>query len=165
MSTAASAKRFQLVPFIISLGITLGIGFVASVFTRPEIEGWYATLKKPIFVPPNWAFPVAWTILYILIAISAYLVWVKRDNSQAYKTAVVIYCLQLAFNFAWSIVFFGMHQIFGALLIIIGLLVLIIFNISWFHRYSKTAAYLLVPYLLWASFATLLNLSIFVFNK
>lgn len=165
MSTLASAKKFQLVPFIISLFITLGIGFAASLFTRPEIEGWYATLKKPTFVPPNWAFPVAWTTLYILIAISAYLVWVKRDKSQTYKTAVLIYCLQMVFNFAWSIVFFSTHQIFGALLVIIALLVLIILNISWFHRFSKTAAYLLVPYFLWVLFATLLNLSIFVFNK
>ncbi|TWR27782.1 tryptophan-rich sensory protein [Mucilaginibacter achroorhodeus] len=157
--------KFQFIPLLISLIITLAIGFTASFFTRPEIEGWYQTLKKPTFTPPNFVFPIAWTLLYILIAIAAYLVWKKRDRSVTYKTAAVIYALQLLFNFSWSIVFFEFHQILGGLLVIIALLVIIILNISWFNRFSKPAAYLLIPYFLWVSFATLLNLSIYIFNK
>jgi benzodiazapine receptor len=81
-----------------------------------------------------------------------------------YKTTVIIYIIQLALNLSWSIVFFGMHQILGGLIIIIALLVTIVLNISWFGRFSKTAAWLLVPYLLWVSYATLLNISIVVLN-
>lgn len=165
MNRAVSAKKFQFIPYLISLLITLAIGFVASIFTRPEIEGWYRTLKKPAFTPPDIAFPIAWTVLYILIATSAYLVWQKRNATRAFKTAVVIYALQLFFNFCWSIIFFGLHQILLGLIIIISLLVLIILNISWFNRFSKAAAWLLVPYLLWVGFAALLNLSIYIFNK
>ncbi|MFD0792549.1 TspO/MBR family protein [Mucilaginibacter litoreus] len=165
MNTPNHEAKFQIIPFAISLLITLGIGIVASLFTRPEIAGWYANLKKPSFTPPKWLFPVAWTILYIMIATAAYLVWRLRDNSAAFKTTVVIYSLQLLLNFSWSIVFFGMHHILAALIIILLLLVLIILNINWFGRFSQTAALLLLPYLLWVGFASLLNLSIYIFNK
>lgn len=158
-------KKFQPIPFFISLAITLGIGFVASIFTRPEIKNWYITLQKPSFTPPNWLFPVAWTLLYILIATAAYLVWKRRDRSSVYKTTVVIYSIQLALNFSWSIVFFGMHQIFGGLVIIVLLLVCIVLNIAWFGKFTKVAAWLLVPYILWVSYAALLNLNIYLLNK
>ncbi|MCQ6958118.1 TspO/MBR family protein [Mucilaginibacter aquariorum] len=164
MKTNIANSKFQIIPFIISLVITLSIGVVASLFTRPEIPGWYSTLKKPSFTPPNWLFPVAWTTLYILIATAAYMVWERREGSPTYKTTVIIYIIQLALNFSWSIVFFGMHQIAGGLIVIIALLVTIVLNISWFGRFSKTAAWLLVPYLLWVSYATLLNISIVVLN-
>ena len=165
MRNNLASTKFQPVAFTISLLITLTIGVVASIFTRPEIKTWYITLNKPSFTPPNWLFPVAWTTLYILIAVSAYLIWKLRDGSSTYKTAAIIYVIQLALNFSWSIVFFGMHQILGGLFIIVTLLVTIILNISWFNRFSKTAAWLLVPYLLWVSYATLLNISICVLNK
>jgi len=158
-------RNFQALPFIISLVITLTIGFVASIFTRPEIDGWYATLKKPSFNPPDLAFPLAWTILYISIAIAAYLVWKQRNRSVAYRTTAGIYVIQLLLNFSWSIVFFGMHQVFGALVIIILLWISIIFNINWFGKFSKSAAWLLVPYILWVSFAGLLNLNIYLLNR
>jgi len=158
-------RNFQPLPFIISLAITLAIGFVASIFTRPEIDGWYATLKKPSFNPPNLAFPLAWTVLYILIAIAAYLVWKRRNRSVTYRTTASIYVIQLLLNFSWSIVFFGMHQIFGALVIIGLLWISITFNIRWFGKFSKTAAWLLLPYILWVSFAGLLNLNIYLLNR
>ncbi|MBB5395844.1 TspO/MBR family protein [Mucilaginibacter sp. AK015] len=165
MSTNPLHTRFRIFPLLVSVAITFGIGFVASLFTRPEITGWYAALKKPAFTPPNWLFPVAWTTLYLLIAIAAYLVWQRRDSTSTYKTTVVIYVTQLALNFSWSIVFFGMHHILAALFIIVALLVCIVLNIGWFARFSKTAAWLLVPYLMWVLFAALLNISISVLNK
>ena len=158
-------RKFQLFPFLISLFITLGIGIIASIFTRPEIKGWYINLSKPSFTPPNWLFPVAWTILYVLIATAAYMVWIRRDKSITYTRASMIYIVQLLLNFSWSIVFFGMHEIFAALVIIILLLVTIILNIAWFGRFSKTAAWLLVPYVVWVSYAGLLNLSIYILNR
>jgi benzodiazapine receptor len=165
MKTSSYVTRFQFIPFAISLFITLAIGLVGSLFTRPQIKGWYINLNKPGFTPPNWAFPVAWTTLYILIATAAYLVWKRRDGTPIYKTAVAIYVSQLLLNFSWSIVFFGLHMVFGGLIIIVALLMFIILNIAWFGRFSKAAPWLLVPYLLWVSYATLLNISIYILNK
>jgi benzodiazapine receptor len=165
MKTHHNNHKFQPLAFFVSVAITLAIGIVASLFTRPEIAGWYATLNKPSFTPPNWLFPVAWTILYILIATAAYMVWKLRDGSSTYKTAVIIYIVQLALNFSWSIAFFGMHQPMAALVVIIALLVTIILCISWFNKFSTIAACLLVPYLLWTGYATLLNIGICVLNK
>lgn len=164
MSTTASPKKFQFLPFLISLLITLAIGFGASLFTRPQISGWYSTLNKPSFNPPDWLFAPVWTTLYVMIAIAAYLVWKRRDNSRAYSVTVIIYTIQLALNFSWSIMFFGLHGTFPALIIILLLWISIILNIRWFHKFNHTAAWLLAPYLLWVSFAGLLNLSIYLLN-
>ena len=165
MKSIITNNKFQAIPFIISLIITLSIAYVASIFTRPEIQSWYPALNKPSFNPPNWLFAPVWITIYILIGIAAYLVWKQRDTSSAYKTAVAIYIIQLALNFSWSIVFFGMHHILAALIIIILLSVTIILNINWFGRLDTIAAWLLVPYLLWVCFATLLNISIYILNR
>src|ERR1700761_4694425 len=122
-------KPFQWGAFITLLAINVAIGVVASLFTRPEIPGWYASLQKPWFNPPPWLFGPVWSIIYVLIAIAAYRVWRHRDDHNGFTTAAVIYFIQLALNFAWSIVFFGMHQVFGALVVIVALLVSIILNI------------------------------------
>jgi tryptophan-rich sensory protein len=157
--------KFKPIPLVISLVIALSIAYVASIFTRPQIQSWYSTLHKPSYNPPNWLFAPVWVTIYILIGIAAYLVWKLRNGSATYKTTVIIYIIQLLLNLSWSIVFFGMHQIFAALIIIISLLVAIILNINWFGLFSKVAAWLLVPYLLWVSFASFLNLSIYILNK
>lgn len=165
MKKASANQRFQPGPFIISVLITLAIGIVASLFTTPQIPGWYAGLQKPSFNPPNWLFAPVWTTLYLLIAIAAYLVWKKRDNSSLYHTTRRIYFTQLLFNFSWSIVFFGLHQIFIALIIIILLWVSIMATMVYFNYFSKPACWLLLPYLLWVSFAALLNFSIEILNR
>jgi len=165
MNPDTPVKTFRIAPFAVSLLITLGIGIVASLFTRPEIATWYSKLNKPSFTPPNWLFPVAWTTLYVMIAIAAYIVWQHRDRTVRFVNTRVIYIAQLLLNFSWSIVFFGMHQILAALVVIVLLLILIALNIRWFGSYSRTAAWLLVPYLLWVSYATALNLSIYILNK
>jgi tryptophan-rich sensory protein len=165
MKTLASNHRFQFVPFMVSLLIVLAIGVVASLFTTPQIPGWYAQLQKPSFNPPNWLFAPVWTLLYLLIAIAAYLAWKRRDDTPLYNTAKWIYFLQLLFNSSWSIVFFGLHQIFMALIIIILLWLSIIANMVYFSHFSKTASWLLLPYLLWVSFAALLNFSVGILNR
>jgi benzodiazapine receptor len=164
MNAQTIKNRFQLFPLLISLAITLIIGFAASLFTRPQIAGWYAPLIKPSFNPPAWLFAPVWTTLYLLIAIAAYMVWKRRNGTTIYHSTVGIYFMQLLLNFLWSVVFFGLHQIFGALIIIVLLWISIILNIYWFHKFNKTAAWLLVPYLLWVSFAALLNLNIYLLN-
>ncbi|HVW97718.1 MAG TPA: TspO/MBR family protein [Mucilaginibacter sp.] len=164
MSIKKPAGKFQFIPFLISLLITLAIGFVASLFTRPQIAGWYSSLAKPSFNPPPWVFAPVWTCIYVMIAISAYLVWKRRGPNSTYHTAKYIYIFQLFLNFSWSIVFFGLHGIFPALLVIVALWIMILLNIRWFSKFSTAAAWLLVPYLLWVSFASVLNLSIYLLN-
>ena len=164
MAAVAANNKFQFVPFVISLVITLTIGIVASLFTRPEIAGWYSTLHKPSFNPPAWLFAPVWTAIYIMIAIAAYFVWKRRDGGSVYYKTVSIYTLQLALNFSWSIVFFGGHHIFAALIVILLLWGSIVFNIVYFGKFNTAAAWLLAPYLLWVSFATALNFSIYLLN-
>lgn len=157
-------RRFHFWAFLISLLITLAIGIVASVFTRPEIPGWYRLLHKPSFNPPAWLFAPVWTTLYILIAIAAYRVWERRNQVNNFGITCLIYFVQLALNFSWSIVFFGMHLLLSALIVIILLWISIIFTIIRFRKYEKLSAWLLVPYLLWVSFAVVLNFAIYMLN-
>jgi benzodiazapine receptor len=161
----AVTKKFQFFPFLISLLITLVIGFVAPLVTRPEIAGWYNTLKKPFFNPPPWLFAPVWTAIYMLIATAAYLVWKHRSRKPAYLIARSVYFIQLVLNFSWSIVFFGLHQVLGAMIVIILLWISILLNINWFGKFDRNAARLLWPYLLWVSFAAVLNASIYLLNR
>ncbi|RYY34821.1 MAG: tryptophan-rich sensory protein [Sphingobacteriaceae bacterium] len=164
MNTTPSPHKIQWIPLLISIAIPVAIGITASYFTTPEIDTWYVKLIKPSFTPPNWLFAPVWIILYIMIGISAYLVWEKRDDSIAFTKARPIYAMQLIFNFLWSWMFFASHNPMGGLVIIVILLILIISNIFYFRKFSTTAAWLLVPYLLWVSFATALNYAIVALN-
>lgn len=141
------------------------VGVVSSVFTISSIPKWYAGLIKPSFSPPNWVFGPAWTTLYLLMGISAFIIWQKGINNQKVRKALFFFLIQLFFNFLWSILFFGLHSPLLGLLDIIILLLSIILTIVNFSKVSKIAAYILIPYLLWVSFATLLNISIVLLNR
>ena len=140
-------------------------GFVGSVFTTPSIPGWYAGLVKPSFNPPNWIFAPVWTILYVLMGIAAYLVYDKGLRRKDVRKALAVFAGQLVLNALWSIIFFGAHEILGAAVVILILWGLIAATIWLFSRISKVAAFLLVPYILWVSFATVLNISLYVLNR
>jgi len=162
---AGKPHPFKWLHLIVSILITEGIAVTASIFTISQIPVWYSTLNKPSFNPPNWLFGPVWTVLYLLIATAAYLVWQRIDDSGVYKKARTTYIIQLILNFSWSAVFFGMHEVLGAL-VVIGLLWLsIIALIYYFNKFNKVAAWLLVPYLLWVSFASVLNLYIYLLNR
>lgn len=126
---------------------------------------WYNTLVKPFFTPPSWLFGPAWTILYILMAISAYLVWKNGIQKKTVKYALKIFAIQLILNLIWSPVFFGLHNVLLALLIILVLWYFILKTIRIFYKIDKRASYLLWPYLVWVSFATVLNFSVWILNK
>ncbi|RTE54426.1 tryptophan-rich sensory protein [Arenibacter aquaticus] len=154
----------QLTYIAISVGICLTIGFLSSFATQSSVNDWYAGLNKPSFNPPNWIFAPVWTILYVMMGVSAGIVWAKGVYHIWVKTALYHFGIQLLFNALWSIIFFGFKNPFAALLVILTLLVLLIFTIKWFKVVSKTAAYLLLPYLLWVCFATALNYKIWELN-
>lgn len=174
--------------FIISILITQLAGVIGSLFTAPAISGWYAGLEKSALNPPNWLFGPVWTTLYLLIGIALYLVWANQWRvSRALMTSrtkpwnkyserlwtgswqkvntVAVFAIQLALNTMWSLLFFGIKSpglAFGGIL---ALWFAILFTIMNFYRISRAAAWLLVPYLLWVSFATYLNFSIWLLNS
>ena len=149
---------------LIAVAICLVIGFLSGFATKSSVDTWYATLNKPIFNPPNWVFAPVWTLLYILMGIAAGIVWSKGLYHKWVKTALYHFLIQLLFNGLWSIVFFGFQSPGFAFVVIIALLVLILLTYKWFKIVNKTAAYLLIPYLAWVTFAMLLNASIWYLN-
>lgn len=148
--------------FLVCIGVSLLAGFWGSTATAPSIAGWYSTLNKPFWTPPNWVFMPVWTLLYILMGVSIALVW-KTGRPKVFL-AVLFFLLHLAVNVWWSITFFGSHDIFASLIIIKTLWVMIAIMMLWFWRFSKMSTYLLAPYLAWVSYATTLNLGILVLN-
>ncbi|MBN2250633.1 MAG: tryptophan-rich sensory protein [Candidatus Altiarchaeota archaeon] len=142
----------------------LAAGFIGSIFTAEAIPTWYASINKPELSPPNWVFAPVWSTLYVLMGVSAYLVWKKGLGSRGVKTALLAFVIQLALNAAWSFIFFGMRNPFLAFVEIIALWVSIAATILLFYRISRPASYLLVPYIVWVSFAAYLNYAIWQLN-
>ena len=173
-----------------SILICLAAGVVGSVFTAEAIPTWYATLVKPTINPPNSVFGPVWTVLYILMGISLFLVWSNkwkvrdelpgvRGERKAWnrwserfwvgdwrkQNIILIFALQLALNVLWSYIFFGLHNPGLAFFEILALWFAVLYTIVNFYRISKLAAWLLVPYIVWLSFAIYLNYSIWVLNS
>lgn len=143
---------------LIFLLIVLGGGLAIGFFVRPG--AWYAALEKPWFNPPNWVFGPAWSILYLLIAVAGWRVWRRDPTGPAMKLWIV----QLALNFAWTPVFFGLHLIGAALAVIAALLAAILAFVVTARRADRTAALLFAPYAAWVGYATLLTASILALN-
>jgi len=154
----------DIVGICISALICLFAGVIGSFFTYSAIPGWYAALNKPFFTPPGWLFAPVWTALYIMMGASAYLIWKKRKESSEAVKGLIVFAVQLVLNAMWSVVFFGYKDIFFALLIIIFLWALIMACIIQFNKLSRNAMLLLVPYIVWVSFAALLNAAIWLLN-
>ena len=145
------------------LGLVLAISAFGSFITLPKIPGWYGGLIKPSFNPPPWVFGPVWTILYLLMAIAAWRIWL-RPASEARSAGLIWFYIQLALNAAWSPVFFGLQQPRLALVVIIGLLVSLAFAVFRFFSVDRLAGWMLVPYLAWVGFASVLNSAIVVLN-
>lgn len=141
--------------------LTLGIGWLGSRATLPEITGWYANLTKPAFNPPNYLFGPVWITLYLLMAISQWMVWKFTQN----KLTKIFFFLMLVSNALWSPVFFKYHQLGWALVILAFYLIILGAWVRCLYQENKTAAYLQSPHLLWVSFATVLNASIYLLNR
>jgi len=142
----------------------VGIGATAGIVTQPEIPTWYASLAKPAWTPPRIAFPIFWTLLYLLMAVSLWRLWDRNPPSPARREAFIFFFVQLALNAAWSPVFFALHNTTVALGIIIALVVAIIGAIVTAGRVDRGAAYVLLPYLVWVAYATTLNAGIVAMN-
>lgn len=147
---------------LISLVVTFLASVIGSVFTTSSISGWYSLLTKPSFNPPNWIFGPVWTLLFIMMAISAYLVWSK--GHQRSNSGFLFFVIHLIVNVSWSLAFFTLHNPLLALYIIDLLWLFIIFLIVYFWKINRLSSFLLMPYLAWVSFASILNFYIFILN-
>lgn len=159
------SKSTSITKLIISLGICLFAGFLGSVFTTPAIPTWYATLIKPSFSPPNWVFFPVWTTLYIMMGISLFLIWQKGSQDSQVKTAFLLFGIQLVFNVLWSVAFFWLKSPFFGLIVISILWIFILLMILNFMKLSRYAGLLLIPYIIWVSFAAVLNFEIWILNS
>ena len=150
--------------FLISILLPLSLGAIAGMFTSQSVPEWYATLNRPSFNPPNWIFGPVWTTLYILMGISFFLIW-KQEASKERNRAILFFMLQLLLNFAWSFIFFYFNMIGLALFEIILLWISIVLMLVVFYKIKPIASYINIPYLLWVTFATVLNASYYFLNR
>jgi len=139
-------------------------GVIGSVFTSPAIPGWYATLTKPGFTPPSWIFAPVWITLYLLMGISAFIVWRRGLALKEVRIGLGVFVAQLILNALWSVMFFGLRSPLAGFVVIVLLWLLILLTIALFRKVSMAAAVLLLPYILWVSYASVLNYSIWRLN-
>jgi len=157
-------KGMDIYKLIITILVCQIAGFIGSIFTRSSVLTWYPTLAKPRFTPPDWVFAPVWFSLYILMGIAAFLIWRKGFDRKEVRTALILFAIQLTLNTLWSLFFFVLKSPLAGLIEISILGIAIILTIRGFLRVSNAAAFLLIPYFLWVSFATGLNLSIWYLN-
>lgn len=148
----------------VSIAIPLLAGAIGSIATSSSVSSWYQTINKPSFNPPNSVFGPVWTALFILMGVSLYIVWSKGLKKKGVKKALSVFGVQLLLNIGWSFMFFGLKSPLLGLIEIVVLWAAILYTILLFHKISKPASYLLIPYILWVSFAAVLNFSIFILN-
>ncbi len=147
------------------LGLCLLVGFSAAGITFDNVLSWYAGLARPPLSPPNWLFGPVWTVLYVLMAVSAWLVWRQREPWRRSRSALTFWCLQLAVNSAWTPVFFGLHQLAAGLAVMVVMLSAVVTTILRFWPVNRLAGAMLLPYLGWVSFATYLNAGFWWLNR
>ena len=150
---------------VCSVSVCLLTGFVGSFSTMNSVTSWYADLSRPSFTPPDWTFGVVWPILYIMMGISVFMIWNRGLDKRKVKIALGLFLLQLVLNGLWTPIFFGLHMIALALVEIILLWVAILLTILVFWRISKAATFFLFPYILWVSFAAVLNTALWYLNR
>lgn len=156
-------SQVRWIGLFVIVALCLAVGGLGAVFTTPEINGWYRTIAKPTWNPPDWVFGPVWTTLYVLMAIAAWLVWRPMGMKEGARP-LTLFAIQLALNFAWSWIFFGLHQPGWAFAEIVILWLTILATIVAFFCRSRTAGWLLIPYLAWVTFAGVLNFTIWRLN-
>jgi len=157
-------KFSKVLRLVVSIGACQMAGVIGAIFTTPKIGSWYLALQKPSFNPPSWIFGPVWTLLFFLMGVSLFLVWEKGFTSKKVKTALLFFVSQLFFNILWSVLFFGLGKPLFAFIEIFILWAFIALTILSFVKISKIAAWLLLPYLYWVAFASVLNLMIVLLN-
>lgn len=159
-----SLTSTQIMHLLVWLLMCQLIGGIGSFFTFSSIETWYAFLEKPTLVPPNWVFGPVWTLLYLLLGISIFLVWEYCRDKKYFRVGVTLFGIQLVLNVAWSMIFFGVREPGTAFYIIFALIITAIANVSVFFTMKKSAGLIMLPYIAWIMFASYLNYSVAQLN-
>jgi tryptophan-rich sensory protein len=155
----------KIIKIVLVVLVCVSVGYLSGTVTRESITTWYPTLVKPVFNPPNWIFAPVWTLLYIMMGIAAGLVWTSEFEQKTVKKALGFFAIQLGLNALWSYLFFGLHNPLLALIEIVLLWLMIFETYNQFKKIDKVSGFLMIPYLAWVSFATILNASIWWLNK
>ena len=164
MSAAKPTQlRSSLVALLVALAVSFGAQALAASISHANMD-WYETLQKPAFTPPAIAFPIVWTTLYAVMAVSVWMFWRRAETAKLRNAGLAWFGIQLALNVAWTFAFFGLHRPLYGVAVIFMLLLAIVITIVFFDRASRTASLLLVPYCLWVAFAAALNVGVFVLN-
>lgn len=158
-------KSTEVLKLVTSVVVCQLAGLIGSVFTASSVSTWYAALRKPSFTPPGWVFGPVWISLYAMMGVAAYLIWRSGVSHREVRIALTLFVAQLIVNAFWSAMFFGLKSPLAGLVDISVLWVLILLTIFYFLKVSTTAGLLLVPYVLWVSFAAILNYSIWAMNS
>jgi benzodiazapine receptor len=157
--------EFQIWKLVISIAICQGVVLIANWYAAEPISNWYETLKKPSFTPPIWLVGLIWIILYALMGIALYLIWRKSGTDLSVASAMAIFFVQLSLNVLWIFVFFGLRLPLGGIFIIIPLWIFILLTSIKFYLVDRLAGYLMIPYLIWISFTSVLNAFIIRLNQ
>ncbi|MEO0080064.1 MAG: TspO/MBR family protein [candidate division WOR-3 bacterium] len=158
-------KTGDIIKLVVCLALTLGAGALGGLATAPAIPTWYQTLSKPAFNPPQWLFGPAWTVLYILMGVAAFLVWRAGFSAAAVRLALALFLVQLVLNVLWSFLFFGLRSPLAGLVEIVILWLAIAATLVLFFRVSTVAGLLLIPYIGWVTFAAILNAALLALNR
>jgi translocator protein len=161
----ARARVVDAIALVVAVAVPVAGGALVGVLTGPDINTWYQTVDRSPWDPPDWVFGPVWTVLYLLMGVASWLVWRRGWDTQGVRPALGLYGLQLGLNFLWPVVFFALRSPGWALLEIILLWLLILAVVVRFRAISPTAAVLLLPYLLWVSFAITLNAGVWWLNR
>ncbi len=161
------SKKQTIIGVVLAIVVCELAGAIGTLFTIKAIPTWYAVLQRPPLTPPSWIFGPVWTVLYALMGIAAFLVWKKGSGQrrETVKPALICFAIQLVLNAIWTPLFFGLQNLTLALIGIVALWIAIVVTIRVFYRVSQLAALLLIPYLLWVTFATYLNAGFLVLNR
>ena len=151
----------KFITFILFLIITYSASFIGGMATISFKEPWYSELVKSNYNPPDWVFAPVWTTLYLMMTLAIWFYWHSKNREMS---TIYIYFIHIVFNTTWSVVFFGLHQILLALIILVILIILIIILILKFKRVNYVSSYLMIPYLLWCSYALFLNFNLYILN-
>lgn len=159
-----TTKRIRPFGLICSIAFPLALGGLSAILTSGSMRH-YASMNKPALSPPGWLFPVVWTVLYIMMGIASYLVSTEEEDSTVKQRALIVYAAQLLLNFSWSILFFRFSLYLPAFVWLIVMWLMIILCAFDFYRINRTAGVLMMPYILWTTFAAYLNLAAFLLNR
>lgn len=158
-------KPVNIIKLVVSCAVPFLTGLMGEPFVTEVHDHWYVNLHKPFFNPPDWAFAPVWMMLYVMMGVSSFLIWRKDLEDKSVRVAMTWYIIQIILNAIWTPLFFGMQSPLLGLIDVIPLLVAIIVTIVLFFKISTPAGLLLVPYLVWVAFATVLNASIYLLNR